>query len=356
MLIVIDTGLSTTKAAALIGSQLTTVSYPSSVVRGLVNEQGGGIYCIGRTTTNFQIYSVLERGHGLIAIAPVNFREPTNAKRRVLVEHAIAKLGVKGKTSIILTQPAPILFDGGEDQTARIRDAEGSLLKMAVSVIDPASGRPVPPSWKLQEVTASVEAVWGLYDLALGSGAAALDDLGEFTAARVRVGATVAVVDFGTTGTRVHYVEWTGELLPALVMSRYREMEVGTEVVVAQIEARFAERHRYRDVIDLLQLRTDPTILVAGTRVDVSDLVEASIQAAADQLLAAGLNQLKSEVASGQVDHVLFVGGGAHLFGSCLEGELPPDAILTADDPCLAPVRGLLKVQSVTTGNRGGRS
>lgn len=355
MLAVIDTGLVTTKAAAMVGSSILEASYPSSVVRGLVGEQAGGIYCIGKTPANFQFYSVLSQPYGLIPVSGQHFREPTSTQRRVLIEHALDKLGLKGKADVILTQPAPSLFAGGEDLTGRLREAEAALLKMPVSAIE-GSGRPSAPSWKLNQVTASVEAVWGLYDLAISSGAAAQDDLSEFTSNRVRVGATVAVVDFGATGTRVHYVEWTGELLPTLVMTRYHESTYGTEAVIAQIDARLIDRHGYRDVIDLPQLRTHPVIIVAGAKVDVADLVKDSVQAAADLILAAGFNQLREEVSSGAVDHVLCVGGGAHVFASLIADSVPADAILTATDPCMAPVRGLLKVRSVSLGTGGGRS
>lgn len=356
MLVVIDTGLATTKAAALIGTRMLDASYPSAVVRGLVSEQAGGVYCMGKTTANFQVYSALAQEQGLFAITQTNFRDPENAKRRVLVEHALAKLGARGKTSIILTQPAPLLFAGGENHTASLREAEASLLKMAVSIIEPDSGQPAAPAWKLNEVTAAVEAVWGLHDLALTPGGAALDNLGEFTRNRVKAGATVAVVDLGATGTRVHYVEWTGELLPDLVMSRYRECALGTEEVITQIDARLVERHGYRDVIDLPGLRTDPTLNLAGTRVDVSDLVQDGIKAAAARIMSAGLNQLHAEVASHEVDHVLFVGGGAHVLADLLADGLRPGSVLVAENPCMAPVRGLLKLRAASAGSGGGRS
>ncbi|WP_273886453.1 hypothetical protein, partial [Serratia liquefaciens] len=75
-----------------------------------------------------------------------------------------------------------------------LREAEATLLKMAVSTIDMTSGRPTESVWKLSQVTASPEAVWGIYDLAITSSGAALDDLGEFSRTQVEIGATVAVV------------------------------------------------------------------------------------------------------------------------------------------------------------------
>jgi len=355
MLIVIDTGLASTKAAAMVGQAVRGVSFSSSVVRGLIGEQAGGVYCLGKTTNNFQIYSALAQDYGVFPVGAANFREPSNAKRRVLIEHAMAQLSVTGKTNVILTQPAPILFSGGDDQTSRVREAETSLLKMPVGTIDPASGRPVASKWKLHQATASVETAWAIYDLAITSPAAAQNDLVEFTEDRVRVGAVLAVVDFGATGTRVHYVEWTGELLPTLVVSRYHEFGLGTEEVVSQIDQRLVERHSYRDVIDVPQLRTDPTILVAGTRIDVSDLVDDAIRETASHMLAAGLDQLKGEVEAGEVDHVLFVGGGARVLGGIVADQLPSGAVLAVENPEQAPVRGLLKARA-SNGNGGGRS
>lgn len=355
MLIVIDTGLASTKAAALVGQTVRGVSFSSSVVRGLIGEQAGGVYCLGKTTNNFQIYSALAQDYGVFPVGAANFREPSNAKRRVLIEHAMTKLSVTGKTNVILTQPAPILFCGGEDQTNRVREAETSLLKMPVGTIDPASGRPASSKWKLHQATASVETVWAIYDLAIKSPATTQDDLVEFTEDRVRVGATVAVVDFGATGTRIHYVEWTGELLPTLVMSRYHEFGLGTEEAVSQIDQRLVERHGYRDVIDIPRLRTDPTILAAGTRVDVSDLVDESIREAVSLMRASGLDQLKGEVEAGEVDHVLFVGGGARIFGGIVAEQFPSGAVLDMENPEQAPVRGLLKARA-SNGGGGGRS
>lgn len=356
MLIVIDTGLSTTKVAGLIGNRLLEASYPSIVVRGIVNEQAGGVYCIGKSPTNFQIYSVLAYEQGLFPTIPNSFRDPANARRRILVEHAMAKLGVKGKTNIILTQPAPWLFPGGEDKTGELREAEATLLKMAVSTIDMTSGRPTESVWKLSQVTASPEAVWGIYDLAITSSGAALDDLGEFSRTQVEIGATVAVVDFGATGTRVHYVEWTGEPLPTLEMSRYREFPLGVATVIDEIDARLVDRHRYRDVIDLPKLRHDPSIIVAGARTDVAELIEESARAVGDMLLDVGLDQLHGEVQAKTVDHVLFVGGGTYVLGGIVAENLPADAVLSVPDPCMAPARGLLKARTASATNGGGRS
>lgn len=356
MLVVIDTGLATTKVAGLIDGQLVWASYPSAVVRGIVHEQAAGVYCIGKSTANFQIYSVLAPEHGLFPTNPNSFRDPANARRRVLIEHAMARLDIKGKTNVILTQPAMDLFSGGGDNTAQLRDAEATLLKMAVSTIGMASGRPTPSVWKLGQVTTSPEAVWGIYDLAITSSGAALDDLGEFTRDHVEVGATVAVVDLGATGTRVHYVEWTGEPLPTLEMSRYREFPIGVETVTGEIDARLVELHGYRDVIDLPRLATDPTIIVAGARTDVAELVEGSARAVSVRLMNAGLDQLQAEFEAKSVDHVLFVGGGTHVLGGIVAENLPADAVLSVTDPCMAPVRGLLKARTASAANGGGRS
>ena len=356
MLVVIDTGLATTKVAALVGNQMLGDSYPSAVVRGIVSEQAAGVYCIGKTTANFQIYSVLARKHGLFPTNPSSFRDPANARRRVLVEHAMAKIDIKGKTNVILTQPATALFSGGEDNTAKLREAEATLLKMAVSTIGMTSGRPVQSAWKLGQITTSPEAVWGIYDLAITSSEAALDDLGEFTRNHVEVGATIAVVDLGVTGTRVHYVEWTGEPLPTLEMSRYREFPIGVETVIAEIDARLVEQHGYRDVIDLPSLATDPTIIVAGARTDVAELIAGSARAVGVMLMNAGLDQLKAEIEAKTVDHVLFVGGGTHVLGGIVAEGLPADAVLSVADPSMAPVRGLLKARTASAANGGGRS
>lgn len=356
MLIVIDTGLATTKIAGQVDGELSCLSYPSAVVRGIVNEQAAGVYCIGKSTANFQIYSVLAQTQGLFPTNPSSFRDPANARRRVLVEHAMAMLDIKGKANVILTQPATALFPGGDDNTAQLRAAEANLLKMAVSTIGMASGRPAPSAWKLGQVTAAVDAVWGIYDLAITSSGAAMDDLGEFTRDQVGIGATVAVVDLGATGTRVHYVEWTGEPVPDLAMSRYREFPIGVETVTAEIDARLVEQHGYRDVIDLPRLATDPSIIVAGVRTDISELIEGSARTVGDMLMKAGLDQLQGEVEAKTVDHVLCVGGGTHVLGGIVAEGLPADAVLSVVDPCMAPVRGLLKARTASAANGGGRS
>lgn len=354
MLIVIDTGLATTKAAALVGGQVRGVGFSSSVVRGLIGEQAGGVYCVGKTTTNFQIYSVLAKEWGVFSVGASNFREPTNSKRRILVEHAMTKLAVTGKTDVILTQPAPVIFAGGENLTDRVRDLEALMLRMPVSAIDPASGRPAPSRWKLSNMWPSVEAVWALYDLAISSPVAALNDLGEFTSSKVQAGSVVAVVDIGATGTRVHYAEWTGELLPSLEVGRYVEFAMGVEEVVAQIDRRLVERHGYRDVIDLPLLRTDPSIIVAGASINVGDLVQEAVEATATGLMESGLDQLREEVERGDVSHVLFIGGGARVLGEVVMGKFPKAQVLVSERPEQAAVRGLLKARTVPHG--GGRS
>jgi hypothetical protein len=354
MLIVVDTGLTTTKAAAVVAGHVRSVAFSSSVVRGLVGQQAGGVYCSGKTTASFQIFSVLAKEWGVFPLGAAGFRDRTNLKRRILIEHAMTKLAIEGKTEVILTQPAPIIFAEGEDQTERVRGDEAALLKLPVSAIDPSSGQPITSRWKLANTWPSVEAIWAIYDLAISSQAAALDDLGEFTRSKVAEGSIVAVVDIGATGTRVHYAEWTGELLPSLEIGRYVEIALGTDEAAAQIDRRLVERHGYRDVIDLPTLRTDPTIMVAGAPVDVSDLVAASIEATAASLLESGLAHLREEVERGQVSHVLFVGGGVRILGDAVMGQFPQAKVLVSDRPEQAAVRGLLKARTVPDG--GGRS
>lgn len=137
---------------------------PLPALRGLASEQAGGVYCIGKTTANFQIYSVLADGDGVVATSPAcGFRDPANPRRRVLLEHALSKAGIVGKANIILTQPATVIFRDGENHNDDLRDIEATLLRMSVSRIDPVSGRPIPAAWKLNQVTASVDAIWAIY-------------------------------------------------------------------------------------------------------------------------------------------------------------------------------------------------
>ncbi|MCX8500921.1 MAG: hypothetical protein ORO03_04425, partial [Alphaproteobacteria bacterium] len=136
MLVVIDTGVSTTKVAAMVNGSMVCFRYPSAVLRGIANEQAGGVYCIGKTTANFQIYSVLADGNGVISTSAQGFRDPANPRRRILLEHALAKVAIVGKTNIILTQPAHVIFRGGENHTDTLRDIEANLLRMSVSRID----------------------------------------------------------------------------------------------------------------------------------------------------------------------------------------------------------------------------
>lgn len=354
MLVVIDTGVATTKVAAMVNGSMICFRYPSAVLRGLASEQAGGVYCIGKTTANFQIYSVLADGDGVISTSLDRFRDPANPRRRVLLEHAISQSGIVGKANLILTQPAPVIFRDGENHTDALRDIEANLLRMSVSRIDPVSGRPIPAAWRLNQVTASVEAIWAVYDLEGMPVGAAKDSHSEFDQDLIEVGKTVAVVDIGAATSRVHYVEWTGEAMPTLHSSRYREILVGVEALIEQVDGLLVERHGFRDVIDLPQLRADPSIMVAGVRTDVSELVDEAVRTVAEELMSSGLDQLMSEVEAGTVDHVLFVGGGAETLGGIASEKLAPGVILTVADPSLAPVRGLMKVRAALAG--GGRS
>ena len=72
-------------------------------------------------------------------------------------------------------------------------------------------------------------------------------------------------------------------------------------------------------------------------------------------LLTAGLDQLKSEVDAKIIDHVLFVGGGTHVLGGFIAETLPAGAVLSVADPCMAPVRGLLKARMAMAADGGGR-
>lgn len=354
MLVVIDTGASTTKVAAMVNGAMICFRYPSAVLRGIASEQAGGVYCIGKTTANFQIYSVLADGDGVVATSLDGFRDPANPRRRVLLEHALSKAGIVGKANIILTQPATVIFRDGENHTDDLRDIEATLLRMSVSRIDPVSGRPIPAAWKLNQVTASVDAIWAIYDLEGLKSRAAKDSLGEFDQDLIEAGKIVAVVDIGAASTRVHYVEWTGEAMPTLHSSRYREISVGVEALIEQVDGLLVERHGFRDVIDLPQLRADPSIMVAGVRIDVAELVEEAVRTVDEELMASGLDQLIGEVEAGTVDHVLFVGGGAKVLGGIASEKLVPSIILSVKDPSLAPVRGLMKVRAALAG--GGRS
>lgn len=355
MLIVVDTGRVTTKAAAMIDGEIAQVSFPSAAPRGLIHDNAAGVYSIGKPSAAFQIYSVLARTQGIIPVPELSYLAPDNHYRRVLIEHAMVRLGAKGATNIILTRPAPDLFPDGEDCTSERREGEAQLLKMVVATITAPSERPAPSPWKLGQVTVSPETVWAIYDLAISSMGAAKDDLAEFARNHVEVGATVAVVDFGAHETRVHYVEWTGEALPIMDLNRYRIVGIGTQHVADVIDGRFEVAHGYCDVIDLCRLFADPTITLAGVKTDVAELIGASAREVAGVMMKAGLDHLKAEVEAKTVDHVLMVGGGAHVLGGIVAEGLPADAVLAVADPCMAPVRGLLKARAASAGE-GGRS
>lgn len=353
MLIVIDTGLATTKAAVMAGAEISAVSFSSSVVRGLIGEQAGGVYCIGKTTNNFQIFSALAQEHGVFPVGAGGFRDKTNGKRRVLIEHAMTLLGAMGQTNLILTQPALAIFNAGENQTDRIRLDEAELMKMPVCQLDPKTEKATAPKWKIGEVSVSVEAAWAVYDLAITTPADAETELRNFTS-EVGEGAVIAVVDIGATGSRIHYVEWTGELLPTLVMSRYTEFAIGSDEVVSQLDERLVARHKYHDVLDLPALVSTPVVQLAVGEVGISDLIEEATSVAASRLNVAGFSRLVDEVNSGEVARVLLVGGGSRVLGPSLEAQLDPSVILKVANPEQAGVRGLLKARASADG--AGRS
>lgn len=354
MLVAIDTGLTTTKVAALTdGGELVTRRFPSSVARGLVGEQGAGVYCIGRTQPNFQLYSVLARAEGLFPIADRGFRESVNARRRVLIEHGVRSVGATGKIALVLTHPVADYYRDGVDNRGALEGIEQSLLKMQVAPVDPAAGRPVKSAWSAAEVTVSPESVWAVYDLAISSPATAQHDLAAFEGFGTGLGAVIAMVDFGSTGTRISCVEWTSEPVPTVLSSRSRQIPIGGAAVAEAVEQSLIDCLGYRDFVDLVALSADPAVAVSGERVDATAAIEEATRGVFDQILGAGLASLAEDVASGAVQFVLFVGGASHLLGRFAREALPPQAVLDSRDPSVAPVRGLLKARAALSG--GGR-
>jgi hypothetical protein len=354
MLIAIDTGLTTTKVATLSPDGITVAAFASTVVRGLVGEQGAGVYCTGRSQAAFQFYSVLSQECGLFPLSARGFRDPTSARRRVLVEHAMSVAKAAGKTALVFTQPVANYYRDGIDHHEAIEHDERTMMKMPVTTVDALSGRTVRATWAIKELAVSPESVWSIYDLAINDPSTARDDLAAFDHPQLGADAVIAIADFGATGTRVNFIEWSGDPVPTLLASRSREVSIGGAHVADELERRLIEAHGYRDVIDLVAMRSDPTVMIAGKRVDISAEIEASEKAVFEKLRVAEFEGLAAEVERGDVQAIMLVGGASHLFGAMAKELFPADRLLETPDPIYSPVRGLLKSRAALK-NGGGR-
>lgn len=142
--------------------------------------------------------------------------------------------------------------------------------------------------------------------------------------------------------------------MPTLHSSRYREIPVGVEALIEQVDGLSVERHGFRDVIDLPQLRDDPSIMVAGVRIDVAELVEEAVRTVDEELMVPGAGSADRRGRGRHRRSRPLVGGGAKVLGGIASEKLAPGIILSVEDPSLAPVRGLMKVRAALAG--GGRS
>ncbi len=250
---------------------------------------------------------------------------PRSQLNRVLVHDALRRAGYGGR-NVRITTGLPVSYyymPNGEKNQALI-DSKVANLRKLVKCGD-------LPLAKIIENTVTTEAVASFVDQLMDIDGSPSDDYEELT--QVPVG----VIDVGgkTTDCAV--------LLPGMMVdsSRSGSNDVG---VLMLVEAVSAKLRAHLDLDTALPtsaieraLRTG-TVKIYGKEQSVKEIVDEEKERLADQIMSA----VRTKVGSGvDLDHVLFVGGGAIVLREQLLKHYPHARV--PEQPEFANARGMLK-------------
>lgn len=236
---------------------------------------------------------------------------------RVIVRHALISAGY-GDTGIELFTSLPVdeYFNGGQVNRERL-DAKSKNIRGDVESVP--AGRPQPA---IHDVKVGCQAIAAYFDLIL-------DDDGREASERHDA---VAVVDIGGSTTDVAVV-LGGSQIDNSVSGTVR---LGVLDLQRDLATRLVSRFNFEPTSLDAVLRTR-SIKAWGDKVDVGEQIDAAVAEISSQLSREITRRIGT---AGQLDKVLFVGGGGNLFTGLVKhwknGVLAPD-------PEFANARGLLK-------------
>jgi plasmid segregation protein ParM len=236
---------------------------------------------------------------------------------RVIVNHALNVAGYGGQKITLLTSlPVDEYFMDGSINRARIA-AKTENLKSPVESMPP--GRPMP---KIHDVKVGCQAISAYFDMAFDNdGAERTENLDA-----------VAVVDIGGSTTDIAVV-LGGETIDNSISGTAR---IGILDLHRDLASRLSQKFGFEpnNMDDILRAKS---IKAWGEKHDVSAIVEESIAAISSQIEREISRRIGT---AGNIDRVLFVGGGACVFGGLIKHWRNA---MVVDDPEFANARGLLK-------------
>lgn len=251
----------------------------------------------------------------------------TSDLNRVAVAHALVRAGFAGQTvSLVCGLPVGDFFLNGKRNDALIKTKRENLM-IPVTLAD---GSPAITYDKVTVVAQGIAAVVDYFfddNLRVNKGP---------DGTPVEVGAPVAVVDIGGGTTDVAVVLGGDKVDQA----RTGTHQAGVIRVREWLGDEIKQRHRIRT--ELPQAALDKalktrSIKVLGQVHDVGDIIDAAVREVGDEIARFVDSLLKG---AGDVDSVLFVGGGAELFKGLL-AEYPHG--FKPDRAEFANVRGMYK-------------
>ncbi|MCZ8256113.1 MAG: ParM/StbA family protein [Polaromonas sp.] len=248
---------------------------------------------------------------------------PVSAMNRVIIHHALRLAGLGGKNVRIATGlPLSTYYRGAVANDEFIQQKRQSLLSVPVEPMDASDTAKIVA----HEVFPEGLAAWVDY---------AVDDKGQI---RVDLEETVGVIDIGGRTTDIAVV------LPGrrIDHARLGSVEIGALNLIDEVRVSLLQKHGFELPHGSIEKAISTgTIKVYGKALDVRstvgpimESVTKSILVAVDKILGKGMD----------IDKVLVVGGGAHIFKGVVKHF--PNAVIP-DEPEFANARGFAKFLSL---------
>lgn len=248
---------------------------------------------------------------------------PVSAMNRVIIHHALRLAGLGGKSVRIATGlPLSSYYRGAVANDEFIQAKRQSLLSVPVEPMDSSETANIVS----HEVFPEGLAAWVDY---------ALDDRGQV---RVDLSETVGVIDIGGRTTDIAVV------LPGrnIDHARLGSVEIGALNAMDEVRIRILQKYGFElphgHIENAIQTGT---IKAYGKPVDVKEIVDPIMESVTQSILNAVNKILGKGI---DIDKVLLVGGGAHLFKGVAAHF--PQAVIP-DEPEYANARGFAKFLSL---------
>lgn len=135
---VVDNSSSFIKAANKVGDEIKTVLFPSRVVNKAQSDPNTETgFSVNSYRVNGENYAVVQDGSRSGEVMKTNTLEfQTSPENCVLIHHALRKLGITGKATIMITLPASMFFDGDQSRDQETIDLAIENAKREIEYLD----------------------------------------------------------------------------------------------------------------------------------------------------------------------------------------------------------------------------